>query len=307
MGAALMMGAVHHLRDCGQWLCPLWPFSYKWYGRLGWGPGNPDMLLRVYPDALRTIDAPSDATRPAEKSDMPRHRALSRRPARSARTDKPCVRRRGGAERGPKDVSKNGFVYPGPNGEIKGYVFFNIERIKHTQGVQVSVTELQGEDLFVEAALARALAEVPNTTSVHLHLPCSSLLYRMFGDRVPIERLQRLMIRVNDAAQVLATAKPPAGLRGSLAFEVEDWVVSPDKPIPVSVDIEDGQVAVSGGSRGDAIRCTIWSFSQLYIGALNTAQARALGIIEGGSPDADRLCDGLLFGRSPYRSRLEPG
>ncbi|MCL5271437.1 MAG: hypothetical protein M1457_13005 [bacterium] len=65
--------------------------------------------------------------------------------------------------------------------------------------------------------------------------------------------------------------------------------------------------AIEQAAHADALRCPIHVFSRLFAGALRAGQARALGLLEGGSPAMNAASDRLLHGRIPFRSEIETG
>ena len=49
----LMVQAIHILRERGCCVSPLWPFSFRWYGKFGWACPAPRLELKVWPDLVR--------------------------------------------------------------------------------------------------------------------------------------------------------------------------------------------------------------------------------------------------------------
>lgn len=65
----LMVQAIHLLREQGRCVCPLWPFSFAWYGKFGWSCPASVATLKVWPDLVRRMDTPVGTVRPAEPGD----------------------------------------------------------------------------------------------------------------------------------------------------------------------------------------------------------------------------------------------
>ena len=56
-GGGLIAGAVRFLRGQGACITPLWPFSFRWYGKFGWACPGPDLHLKLWPDLVRQTGA----------------------------------------------------------------------------------------------------------------------------------------------------------------------------------------------------------------------------------------------------------
>lgn len=307
---ALMVGAIHHFRELGCAVSPLWPFSIAYYRKFGWELPACDTGLLVWPDMLRRMANPSPNTsagsiRHATRDDLPAIESVYEKAA--IRTNAQTVRPNTWWSERKNDWPETTLVHLDAGGSIAGYLIYRVYPRSRAQGVRIDITELHGLDLAAEAALLRATADLPDAVEIHATLPCDTLLPDLFPDYITLERLQRLMLRVVDPCRALEALHAPQELNGKLGFEIYDPIVHHDGPVYLTADISGGKVSVSLAAQSDAIRCDIRAFSRLYSGGLRVAQGRALGIVTGGNAPVDRLCDALLHGRIPYRSHMEPG
>jgi predicted acetyltransferase len=302
----LMVGAVHHMRERKWWVCPLWPFSYAYYRKYGWELPARDLLVHLWPDMVRRIGPISQSVRPAHRRDVAGMAGTYRRAARKTNCQTVRSMEWWNEHAKPEFLSKC-LVYASRSGKVDGYLVYRSESRNMAQGAHVDVVEVQAVDLAVQKALVRSIAEIAHAASITLLLPNHSLLPFVFPERVRVEMPERLMVRVTDPAKALECLRPPRALEGKISFEIRDWIVREDRPLSLTAEISDGRVAVVHKARRDALRCTINGFSRLFCGGQHTAQARALGLVEGGNPGMDSLCDNLLGARVPFRSGLEPG
>lgn len=302
----LMVEAMHLFREQGCVVSPLWPFSFAYYRKYGWELTCPDMLLKAWPDMIRRIAPAAENIRTAVLTDLPAIQSIQTACAKRMN----CQSQRPSSwwtERAGAEFPHQCLVHLDQNGAIDGYALYCDSGRWQAQGRYIHVVELQGLELPAETMLVRALAEIPNAADIDILLPADSLIPLLFPDRIVVERPQRLQLRVLDIAKALECLKPPVELQSRLAFEVEDWVVGGDRLIAVTAEVENGAVAVTAGVRGEALRCTINTFSRLFSGGLRVDQARRLGLANGGGPALDQACNALLATRTPFRGEKETG
>jgi predicted acetyltransferase len=299
----LMVNAVHHLREQKCWICPIWPFSFTWYGKFGWSCPNPFLKINVWPDLVRKLDSPVGTIREAEPADTAEINRLYTAGAQLAN----CQSVRSEARWEERRWLRNIWVLEDSDGTLSSSTLLEIRRLERAQGKQVTVREMHGASFPAQLSLVRALAELDDVVKIELNLPPHSLFLHAFPGRVEVTHYYRMAMRVLDVAQALSCLKPNEDLRASISFEVMDWMMDAEKPVAVTVNVEGGHVEAVQGSGKDALRCDINTFNQLFSGGLSVAQAKAMGRLEGGSPAIDTACDALLHGRIPYRSNLEMG
>jgi predicted acetyltransferase len=301
---ALMVESIHLMREEGYAVCPLWPFSFRYYGKFGWALGGLDVNVKAPPSQLRKMGDPK-RVRKAKASDLPEIRRVYR----------DFARKHNGCSVRPKEFwfeKKRHFpdsylVHRDGKGRIDGYVRSMLPDRHNEDGKRAWVPELVGENVRVEGNLAAALADLPEVTQAEILLPADSRLPYLAEERVEIRWDQRLQIRVLDPALALCSLKPPKDLEGRLSFLIDDWVLDPRRPVPVGVEIESGTVTERTRKPSSGIRCDVNTFSQLFVGALSAGQAAELGRLEAPRRKDIELCDRLLFGRVPYRSQEEAG
>ena len=299
----LIVQAIHILRERGCCVSPLWPFSFRWYGKFGWACPVPRLELKVWPDLVRQATATVGEVRRATAEDASAvHRLHTEgaqlRNGQSVRSE---------AFWQKEDIRRELWVLEGDGGEVDCSALMGIGDMGRAEGKRITVRELHGASFAAQLKFVRSLADMDGVAAMRLELPPDSLLLRTFPERFDASVEHDLALRVLDVGQALAQLKPPENLRATVSFEVADWVVNADKPLAVTVQAEGGQVQVAEKADEDALCCDINTFTQLFAGGLTVAQARAMGHLTGGNPTVGAACDALLYGRVPYRSDVEAG
>ena len=299
----LMVQAIHYLREQGCYLCPLWPFSYRWFGKFGWAYPAPVLELSVWPDLVRQTDATPGTVRRATTDDATTVHQLytegaQLRNGQSVRSEDFWQK---------ESILCNLWVLEGENNRLDCCAVIGQQDIEHAQGKRIYVRELHGDSFAAQLRLVRSLAELDGVVALNLKLPTGSLFLHAFPESHDVAVYRAMALRVLDIKQALGHLKPPEGLRAHVSFEVTDWVANANKPLAVTVHAKEGHVEVVDRVEKDALRCDINTFTQLFAGGLTAAQAREMGCLEGGNPAMGVACDTLLYGRVPYRSWVEVG
>ena len=299
----LMVQTIHILRERGCCVSPLWPFSFRWYGKFGWACPAPRLELKVWPDLVRQATATVGEVRRATAEDASAvHRLYTEgaqlRNGQSVRSE---------AFWQKEEIQRELWVLEGDGGAVDCSALMLIGDLGLAQGKRITVRELHGASFAAQLKFVRSLADMDGVAALNLDLPPDSLLLGAFPERFNASVEFDLALRVLDVAQALTHLKPPENLQATVSFEVADWVVSADKPIVATVQVEGGQVQVSEKVDKDALCCDINAFTRLFAGGLTVAQARAMGRLTGGNPAVGEACDALLHGRVPYRSDVEVG
>lgn len=299
----LMVQAIHNLRERGCYICPLWPSSYRWYGKFGWASPAPVLELKVWPDLVRQTKPAPGTLRQATSDDVMAVQRLYTEGARlrngqSVRSEDFWLK---------EEILSQLWVLEGESSGLDCCALVKREDIRFAQGKKVTVRELHGATFASQLRLVRSLAELDRVVALNLELPAGSLFLQAFPERFDIAVKLTMGLRVLDVEQALAHLKPPDDLRAEVSFEVSDWVIDADKPLAVTAHAEEGHVEVSERAGKDALRCDVNTFTQLFAGGLTAADARELGRLEGGNPSVFAACDALLAGRVPYRSWIEAG
>ena len=299
----LMVRAIHILRERGCCVSPLWPFSFRWYGKFGWACPAPRLELKVWPDLVRQTTEETGTVRRATAEDTTAvHRLHTEgaqlRNGQSVRSE---------AFWQKEDIRRELWVLEGDGGGVDCSALMLIGDMGRGQGKRITVRELHGDSFAAQLKFVRSLADMDGVAALRLELPPDSLLLHVFPERFDASIEHDLALRVLDVGQALAHLKPPENLQTTVSFEVADWVVNADKLLAATVQAEGGQVQVAAKSDKDALCCDINTFTQLFAGGLTVAQSRAMGRLTGGNPAVGAACDALLHGRVPYRSDVEAG
>ena len=246
----LMVRAIHILRERGCCISPLWPFSFRWYGKFGWASPAPRLELKVWPDLVRQATTEVGTVRRATADDaIAVHRLYTEgaqlRNGQSARSEKFWQK---------EEIKRELWVLEGDGGAVDCSALIEIGDLGRAEGKRITVRELHGASFAAQLKLVRSLVDMDGVAALKLELPPDSLLLHAFPERFDVVVEYDLALRVLDVGQALKHLKPPENLRATVAFEVADWVVSADKPLAVTVRAEGGQVQVA--ARQIKTRCT---------------------------------------------------
>jgi len=302
-GGGLMVQTIHYLRDQGACITPLWPFSFRWYGKFGWACPGPVLKLKAWPDLVRQTGARPGSMRQATGADAA---AVQRLYTRGARLRNGQTVRSAAYWEKPRTLAQIQ-VIEGPRGALRASAQVSIAARDGAQGRRVRVREMHGDSFSDQLCLLRSLAELEGITLLELNLPAESPFVHAFAEQCDMVLSHEGASRVLDVKQALEALKAPKDLRASFGLEVADWVVQPKKPLAFAVQVEDGEVQVKEGAGRQALCCDINTFTRLFSGGLSTGKARQLGWLQGGGKAQDAACDALLHGRVPYRSEVEMG
>ena len=300
-----MVGAIHHLRELGLAVCPLWPFSFRYYRKFGWELPCPDRAVDLWPDMIRAMGLEPSGVRPAKREDAPALQAAHERAAR--RTNGQSVRSEAWWQAQSDSFFANALVHEDGRNVIDGYALYEPHSRPYGHGRRYHVQELQAEDLAVQRMLLTAVAELPDIVEAHVVLPSDTLLLEFARERINTSQPMRLMLRVLDVARALESLRPDREATGRVAYEVTDWVVSRERPIALTATIEGGRVTTAPGCATEPVCCDITTFARLYSGGLTLRRAQALGLVSGASDAAEAAQAAITGGRVPFRSDKEPG
>ena len=299
---ALMAGAVHHLREIGQVASPLWPFSHRWYGKLGWALASADPLYRADPRVLRTLPASDMPASLWPAGEWPRLLPLYERFARRYNA---CTVR--DADRFRHAVAHRRIVVCRPPGRPpRGYAVFSVS--DDGKGIRIDEFIAEGQD--AECALLQFFARRKRDW-VQILLPADTTLLDLFPEpyRVGVELHKRISLRVLDAEAALLSISPPPGVRGIARFAVRDPVVNARGAIRFAVRFEGGRTArvPSVPRTATSVRCDIRAFSQFFAGFRTARQLAARDRLECDRPEGFDLLDRLIGSRIAFRSGIESG
>jgi predicted acetyltransferase len=250
--------------------------------------------------------ASGEGCRPAEDDDKPAIQSVYQEFARThnASTARP---EEWWSEREPSDESLY-LVHVGGDGCLDGYARYKTHWRHDEDGLLVDTLELATKSERVEAELASGLAGLPDVSRVRLLLPRDTSIPHFLPKRLHIQVAQRLQFRVLDVGKAVSALQARPDLKGSIRFEIWDWVLSPDRPVPSVVNVEGGRIELDRShKKAPVLRTTVQVFSQVFSGLLRPSKAAAWGFLEVEEHATLKLADSLFSGRTPFRSAVEPG
>ena len=217
----LLVQTIHLLRERGRYISPLWPFSFRYYGKFGWVGPAPVLELKVWPELVRQTGVEAGTVRQGTADDAAAVQRLHTEGAQA---------RNGQSGRDEafwqkKNILREVWVLEGDGG-LDCCALVKLEGMHRSQGKRAVVRELHGASTAAQLRLVRSLAELEGVVALKLELPLGSLLVHAFPERFDTAMVQGMDLRVLDVAQALAHLNPPEDLRATLSYEVADGRIS---------------------------------------------------------------------------------
>ncbi len=310
---AMMREVARWQRASGRLISYLWPFSYRYYRKLGWEMAG---------DSIR-ISAPRKTVASWERNYETRDLLISDMPdlitlwTEFANKYNGCGVR--SWERWVRTItSRREFSFEPQDtlflkgtrafgcwmdGEIAGYAQWAIPEAPNTE---LSILEIAFTNVTAARCLISAAAETsPSVDTVSWETAMDGPLHLMTNEATDFTRAVApgFSGRVLDPERFLQSMTWVMEARGNLSLKIHDPVFGETK---VNLDIESGRSTVSK-HEGQQLECSTQTLTQVATGYLTPEQAVALGGISESQLGAARLLARAGGGRCPYRSRQEPG
>jgi predicted acetyltransferase len=312
---AMLRAALQASRQRGVLITYLWPFSYRYYRKLGWELGNDGVLVTVTADVAGRIAADGEA-RDVLFADLDSVMEFYTSQARRFNGMGDRSREwwlRFLAERTPPEGAADEPVFAGG---LKATALWRDDRIsalmlwrtaeEEDGTLLVNASDTLYSDAGALGSLLRALLErLPGCAKINFGCAPSRFPHCLWDEPRDVSRSLRCgaMARVLDVAGFLQATGWAPGVEGRLSVKVSDPVFDEDSG---SFEVCNGQ-AVPCRHPGPELRCTIQTFTQLATGYLSPEEAVALGRIQASEVPAARLLSAASGGLTPFRSPQEPG
>lgn len=199
-----------------------------------------------------------------------------------------------------RDVPYMPFCVVNTAGEIEGYVYLAQDRMLATGKHDVKLTDIAwstprgGRKLLEFLAGFTTMGEELKCAGGVTHPLIGLLAHTIYS----ISMKDPWMVRVCDVGQALMQRGYPRGVRGTLAIDVYDPLVTDNSACwGLEVAGGDGHVQRSAPS-GDAIRCSIQTLAPLYTGYLSASELARRGALTG-SAGAIEMADMIFAGSAP--------
>ncbi|HOM80425.1 MAG TPA: GNAT family N-acetyltransferase, partial [Armatimonadota bacterium] len=311
----LMRAVVRRMQELGLATSALWPFSYAYYRKFGWDFGCEHRTYRFDPTKIGPLPEP-DGVEPLQAGDLPEvvdlfsayARTLAFCTDRSQRWWQELLRNKGVAPFAPEEKATSRMIIYREGGEVVGYALYTPPAGEERR---LNVAELVASGPEARMRLLAALAR-EEPAEITFRAPADD----RFRAQVPDPRQVATMLepgfafRIVDPVVALALLPPPPGLRGAIAFTLDD-PARPDEPLRVTVEVSDGELVTSASRTMHSaapmrLHAEIASFSQIYTGYLRPTVAHHLGRLKGDAASV-AFAEALFPHWTAYRSAVEPG
>lgn len=316
--------SLYEMRQRGWWTCALYPASFPFYTRLGWGVGGTFLRFRLQPAALaHHRGAPGEMVRltGADWGTPARvYEAFARRHncclVRDENLWKRYLERGGPGEYGLAD-KRFAYAWVGRDGHPRGYLIYRYQEKEPGKPWQRRLLVRELVALHREAwrgILAFLAGHDLQADEIGLGQPPDTLLPHFLPDpRVEVRVEPLFAFRLVEVKGALEARTYPSGLRGEFSLAVEDPLCSWNTGT-FWVRVEEGRAHVHPAPQGEGahaqpaqqvegarphLACRIDVLSALYSGYLDPRAAREAGRLSADDQALD-LVTGMFSGRVPY-------
>jgi predicted acetyltransferase len=289
--AAGLKHALEIMKDSGQYLSALYPFSWAFYRTLGWEWVGVHREYKV-PAAILKAVPETDAVREATAAD---------RPGIAAAYSEYCKRYRGMAQRDTRAWNRmlnhrDGhytyiYIYEGACG-VEGYLTFS-GMDRETTGISEFITLTTSAQRALLGLLKRHDMQVKN---FKWNAPEDDLFWStLYHNDLQTSISTVTQARVVDVVPAVAALKPSAELRGNAVIQIAD-ACAPWNEGVWKIEVEGGAASAIRTTETADVCCDIQAFTQIYYGSPGPGALREHGGIAVNSEEAYTLLTDLFAG-----------
>lgn len=285
--ASILKRWIEIMRERGQTLSMLGPFSYEFYRKYGWELGFERMNYTIPIDRLKTFSHKTGHIRPFVKEDLNRLNDLY---TMYAQNHNGCALR--------DETLWIDFVLNDPFSDkykrytylwlyeddtLGGYVIYTIKDNKMNIHEMI-YKDIQAEEELLsfiyshQSQIDQVIWSTSTDERLHLILP---------NPRIEMKLTTSMMFRVVDVENALIKRKYPDDLDVIFDMEISDQTV-PWNQGPWHVHIFNGHADVKKIDMASA-RCDIQTFSQIFLGYMTAKDAARLGKLKGNEAQIEHM------------------
>lgn len=292
----LLAASLREYRERDVHFSALWPFSFSFYRRLGWGKCTEGAVIRCPPDALSFVDGGNDAGGSFTTLDADRWEELA------------AVHEAGSDHALYMDRSEEWWrkqMFPGPyvagwevDDELRGYLIYSIKNDSDRGERVLSIKELVGCDHEATIELYRFCRDHDSQVdSVVIHGQHETMLHELASDpsAIEIEAKPGAMFRVVDVENALSALSTPTGADGSVVLGVED-PIAPWNNGSFSLSANGCETTTEEPD----VRLGIQTLSKLAVGSLSVQRAELVDDMSIENEGARRMLDRLFPPEETY-------
>lgn len=288
----LMRTAIEVMRERGEPVSVLYPFSYAYYRRVGWALAGARRQYTLDPTRLPAAPEARDVIRSCSEEDIP----LFEAPYDAMRGRYSCMLKRDDRhwKRHVLRQKRMAFFQRVPEG-AGAYMILSWETIPATGGRRIRIAEWGATDPRGRRALLGFLRlHYSQTREILMPAPPDDDLWEYLPDPNLTTRLEpTFMLRVVDLPAAMRSRGYRSDLDATLILRVVDhhaqWNTG-----AWSLRLRGGRADVETSSDDADLRCDITTLSQLFCGYLLPSQALALGKLEAPNREAVPVADKIF-------------
>ncbi|KPJ52411.1 hypothetical protein AMJ39_07940 [candidate division TA06 bacterium DG_24] len=285
----LMHQAIRGMRDRREPVSVLYPFSYGYYGRLGWALASERRVYRMPPACLRTAPEARDIIRFGAEDDIAAlqsiYEPMGQRYSCMLERDEAHWRK---LVLRPKRLAFLERAGASP----RAYLILREVIAPETGERHIWVYEWAALNAPGRRALLEFLGlHYSQVKQVTMAAPADDSLWDYVADRDITAQIEPgFMFRVVDLEQAVRGRAYRADLEATLHLHVVDPMAEWNSAT-WSIAIRNGSADVEASTGNADLRCDITAFSQIFCGYLLPSDAYFLGRLEAPKPDALEIAD----------------
>ena len=289
--AAGLKYALEVMKESGQYLSALYPFSWAFYRTLGW----------EWVGAQREYKVPAAILKAVPETDAVREATAADRPAIAAAYSEYCKRYRGMAQRDARAWNRMlnhreghytyTYLYEGSAG-VEGYLTFS-GMDRETTGISEFITLTVTAQRALLGLLKRHDMQVKN---FKWNAPEDDLFWStLYHNDLQTSLSTVTQARVVDVVPAIAALKPDAAIEGTACIQIVDSAAPWNEGV-WKIEAASGTAAISRADSEPDLSCDIQTFTQIYYGSPGARAVRAHGGLTVTSESAFTLLSTLFDG-----------
>jgi len=280
------------MKDRGQTVSMLGPFSYEFYRKYGWELGFDRMNYTIPVEHLKTFNHKVGKIRPVTEEDVDelndlytiyasKHNGCAVRDKllwTDSVLDDPFADRYG----------RYAYLWSRDDGTPGGYIIYTVKNNKMNihEMIYNDVQAEEGLLWFIyshQSQIDQVIWSTATDERLHLILP---------NPRIEMKLTSGMMFRVVDVGDALRKRRYPAGIDLSFDIEISDPIALWNQGA-WNVNVSNGHVRIKKIDSA-SIKCDIQTFSQIFLGYLTAGEAEKLGKLKGEKSMIDAMGKSFL-------------
>ena len=285
--ASILKRWLEIMKDRGQTLSMLGPFSYEFYRRYGWELGFDRLNYSIQIERLKTFSHKTGHMKSFAKGDLDKLNDLY---TIYAQTHNGCAIR--------DEITWTNFVLDDPfsdkykrytylwfydDGAFGGYIIYTVKdgKMNIHEMIYKDIEAEEGLLSFIyshQSQIDQVIWSTATDEKLHIILP---------NPRVDMKLTTGMMFRVVDVENALTARKYQEDLNTAFDIEISDQF-APWNQGPWHIEISGGHAKVQKADKS-SVECDIQTFSQIFLGYITPKDAVKLGKLKGKESQTDLM------------------